>query len=135
VISVPTERHKIHIYIYITTYPPSGTRVFNAVRIALHTLRELIHVLSKKPQDIPRSPHPRCAVVASRTIDMQPLLHDRDCPQANLILRAWVRDSHHPAGGNLPSFLFVGVSLQKSKLQKINIESKSQLACHLLRLL
>jgi hypothetical protein len=101
----------IYIYmIYIITYPSSGARALNAARIVLHTLRERIHVLRKRPQDIPRSPHPRCAVVTSHTIDTQHLLHDRDCPQASLVLRGRIRDSHHPAKGNLHSYLFVGVS-------------------------
>jgi hypothetical protein len=47
--------------------------------------------------------------------------HNRDSPQASLILRVWVRDSHHSTGGNLPSYFFVGESLQKSKLQKVNL--------------
>jgi hypothetical protein len=61
---------------------------------------------------------------------LQPLPHDRDCPQANLILRGRVWDSHHPVGGYLPSNLVIGASLQK-----VNAENKSRLACHLLRLL
>jgi hypothetical protein len=97
--------------IYITTYPPSGTRVFNAAQTMLHTLRDRIHILMKRPQNILRSPHPRCVVMISRTIDTQPLPYDRDYPQANLILRGWVRDSHHPVGGYLPSYIFVGASL------------------------
>jgi hypothetical protein len=101
---------------YITTYPPSGVHAFNAAWTALHMLRERIHVLRKRPQDIPRSPRLRCAVMASRTTDTQPLLHDRDYPQANLILRGRVQDSHHPAGRYLPSYRLFGVSLQKSKL-------------------
>jgi hypothetical protein len=120
---------------YITTYPPSGARAFNSAQAALHTLRECIHVLRKRPHDIPRSPHPRFPVVSYPTIDMQPLPHDRDCPHENLILRGWVRDSHHLAGGNLPSYIFVGASLLNSKLHKANAKNKSQLACHLLRLL
>jgi hypothetical protein len=48
VISVPAEEHNRYI-IYITTYPPSGTRVFNVARTALHTLKEHIHVLRKIP--------------------------------------------------------------------------------------
>jgi hypothetical protein len=120
---------------YIITYSPSGTRAYNASWTTLHTLREHIHVLRKRPQHIPRSPRPRCAVVVSRTIDTQPLPRDRDCPQANLILRGWVRDSHHPAGGYLPSFLVIGASLQKCKLHKAKVESNSLLACHPLRLL
>jgi hypothetical protein len=93
--------------IYITIYHPSDMHAFNAVRTALHMLRERIHVLRQRPQDISRSSRPRCAVVASHTIDTQPLPHDMDCPQANLILmgRAW--DSHHPMRGNLPSNIFV----------------------------
>jgi hypothetical protein len=70
-----------------------------------------------------------------RIMDTQPLLHDRDYPQASLILRGRVRDSHHPVAGHLPSYLIVGASLQKNKLWKVNTESKSQLACHLLKLL
>jgi hypothetical protein len=64
--------------------------------------------------------------VTSHTTDMQPLLYDRDCPQANLILRGRVQDSHHPTGGYLTSYLIIGASLQK-----VNAESKSLLACHL----
>jgi hypothetical protein len=119
----------------ITTYLSSDARAFNAARAELHTSRERIHVLRKRPQDIPRSPRPRCAVVTSRTTDTQPLPHDRGYPQANLILKGRVRDSQHPVGGYLPSYLFIGASLQKSKLHRINAESKSQLAYHLLRLL
>jgi hypothetical protein len=124
-ISIPVEGHNRYIT-YITTYPPSGTRAFNAAHTVLHTLRERIHVLSKRPQNIHRSPRLRCAVMASHTTDTQPLPHDRDRPQANLVLRERIRDSHHPARGHLPSYLFVGASLQKSKFL---------LACHLLRLL
>jgi hypothetical protein len=35
-------------------------------------------------------------VTTSRMTDTQPLPHDRDCPQASLVLSAWVQDSHHP---------------------------------------
>jgi hypothetical protein len=35
-------------------------------------------------------------------------------------LRGRVQGSHHPAGGYLPSYLFIDVSLQKSKLHKVN---------------
>jgi hypothetical protein len=115
VVSVHTEEYNIHIT-YNTTYPPSGVHMFNAAWTALQTLREHIHVLRKRPQDIPRSTRPRCAVVTSRTTDTQPLPHDRECPQASLVLRGQVRDSHHPVGGYLPSYLDVGTSLQKSKL-------------------
>jgi hypothetical protein len=71
------------------------------------------------------STRPGYAVVTSRMSDMQPLPHNRDYPQASLTLRGRVRDSHHPAGGNLPSYLFVGASLQKIKLPEVNVESKS----------
>jgi hypothetical protein len=101
------------IIIYITTYPPSCACAFNTARTAVHTLWERIHVLRKRPQDIPRSPRRRCVVMTSRSTDMQPLPNDRDCPQVNLILRGRVRDSHHPVGGYLPSYLVVGASLQK----------------------
>jgi hypothetical protein len=110
-ISLPTEEHNRYIFTYITTYPPSGAHVFNTAWITLHTLWEYIHILRKRPQDIPRSPHPRCAVVASRTTDTQPLPHDRDYPQASLVLRGRVRNSHHPTGGKLPSYLFVSAPL------------------------
>jgi hypothetical protein len=112
VVGVPAEDHNRYMA-YITTYPPSGAHAFNTAWTALHTLRERIHVLQKRPQDIPRSPCPMCVVVVSRTTDTQPLPHDRDCPRARLILRG-------QAGGYLPSYLFVGVSLQNSKLHKVN---------------
>jgi hypothetical protein len=54
---------------YITTYVSSGARAFNAARTTLHTLREHIYVLRNRPQDIPRSTRPRCAVMTSRTTD------------------------------------------------------------------
>jgi hypothetical protein len=88
-VSVPIEEHNRYMT-YIITYPPSGARAFNATRTVLHMLRDHIHVLRKRPQDIPRSTRPRCVVVSSRMMDTQPLPHDRDCPQANLILRGWV---------------------------------------------
>jgi hypothetical protein len=114
VVSVPTEQSQIYMT-YITTYPPSGAHAFNAAWTMLHTLWSRIHVLRKRPQDIARSPLPRCTVMASRSTDTQPLPHDRDYPQANLVLKGPVRDSHHPTGGYLHSYLFVGASLQKSK--------------------
>jgi hypothetical protein len=66
--------------------------------------------------------------------DTQPLLYDRGCPQIRA-LRGRVWDSHHLARGYLPSYLVIGALLQNSKLHKVNIESKTHLACHLLRLL
>jgi hypothetical protein len=120
---------------YITTYPPSDVHAFNDVRTTLHTLQKRIHILRKRPQDIPWSPCLRCTIVTSRTTDMQPLPHDRDCRQANLILRGRVQNSHHPTGWYLHSNHVVGASLQNSKLHKVNAESKSLLTCHLLRLL
>jgi hypothetical protein len=113
VVSVPVEKHKTHIYTYIITYLPSGIRAFNVAWTALYTLWEHIHVLRKRPQDIPRSTHTRCAVVTSCTTDTKPLLHDRDYPQASLVLRGRVQDSHHPTGRYLPAYLGIGASLQK----------------------
>jgi hypothetical protein len=109
VISVPAKNtciYDIHYYLF-----PSGARAFSIARTTLHTLRERIHVLSKKPQDISRSPHPRCAVMASHMLDTQPLPYDRDCSQVNLVLKGRVWDSHHPVGGFLPSYLIIGASL------------------------
>jgi hypothetical protein len=125
----------IYIYTYIIIYPPSGACAFNAVRTTLHILRERIHVLRKRPQDILMSSRPRCAVVISHTTDTQPLPHDRDCPQASIVLRERVQDSHHPVVGYLPSYLVVGALLLKYRLHKVKAENKSLLACHLLRLL
>jgi hypothetical protein len=42
---------------YITTYLPSGTHTFNVACTAQHMLRERIHVLMKRPQDISLGPH------------------------------------------------------------------------------
>jgi hypothetical protein len=111
-------RRTQYTYTYISIYPPSGSHAFNASWTTLYTLRECIHVLHKQPQDIPSSSCTWCAVVTRRTMDTQPLSHDRDCPQANLVLRGRFQDLHHPAGGYLPSYLDVGVSLQKSKYKK-----------------
>jgi hypothetical protein len=58
--------------------------------------------------------------MVSHTTNTQPLLYDRDCHQANLILRGQVWDSHHLAGGYLTSYLVVGASLHNSKLHKVN---------------
>jgi hypothetical protein len=134
-VSVPAEKHNRFIFSYITTYPLSCTRAFSVARTMMHTLQERIHVLCKWPQDIHMSPRPRCAVMVSRTTYTHPLPHDRDCPQANLVLRGWVQDSYHPTGGYLPSYLVIGASSQNSKLHKVSAESKSQLAYHMLRLL
>jgi hypothetical protein len=49
---------------------------------------------------------------------LQLLSHDRDCPQANLILRGWVQDLHHLVGRYLPSYLSVGASLQEENCRK-----------------
>jgi hypothetical protein len=69
VVSVLVEQHNRYMT-YITTYPLSGAHAFNAAWIALHTLQECIHVLRERPQDIPRSPRPRCAVMTHYTTDM-----------------------------------------------------------------
>jgi hypothetical protein len=37
VVSIPVEKHNRYMT-YITTYPPSGARVFNATRTTLHML-------------------------------------------------------------------------------------------------
>jgi hypothetical protein len=100
-VSIPTEEHNRYMT-YITNYPSSGADTFNAARPTLHTL-----------QDIPRSPCPRCVIVISCTTDTQPLSHDRDCLQANLVLRGRAQDSHHLTGGYLPSYLIVSASLHK----------------------
>jgi hypothetical protein len=68
VITVPTEEHNRYMT-YTTTYPPCDVHAFNVARIALYTLRERIHALKKRPQDIPRSPCPRCVVMTNHTTD------------------------------------------------------------------
>jgi hypothetical protein len=75
-VCIHIEEHNIHM-----TYITLILQVI-PMRLTLHMLREHIHVLRKGPQDIIRSPRPRCMVVASCTTDTQPLPHDRDCPQA-----------------------------------------------------
>jgi hypothetical protein len=67
-IIIPTEEHNRY-KTCITTYPLSGACAFNTAWTKLHTLRERIHVFRKRPQNIPRSPRPRCVVMTSRTID------------------------------------------------------------------
>jgi hypothetical protein len=103
---------------YIITYPPSDAHTFNAVWTALHTLQEQIHVLRKWPQDIFMSLLTLVRGRDSSHDGLQPSQHDRDCPQANLALRQRIRDSHHQAGGYLPSYIGVGASLQKVNYRK-----------------
>jgi hypothetical protein len=64
------------------------------------------------------STRPGYAVVTGRATDTQLLPHDRDYPQASLVLRGRVQDWHHPVGGYLPSYLGVGASLQKVYCRK-----------------
>jgi hypothetical protein len=133
-VSVPAEKH---MYIWYTSpliLPVVPTCLTLRGQRCIH-YKNVFTSCRRGLQDIPRPPRPRCAVVASCMIDMQPLPYNRDCPQASLILGGQVWDSHHPVGENLPSYIFIGASLQNSKLHKINTKSKSQLACHLLRLL
>jgi hypothetical protein len=128
----------IYIYIYmtyITTYPQVVP-----VHLMLHgqcyiCYENVFISYRRHRQNIHRFSRPKCTIMVSHMTDMQPLPHDRDCPQASLVLWERVRDSHLPSRGKLPSYLFIGASLQNSKLHKVNIESKTQLACHMLRLL
>jgi hypothetical protein len=84
---------KITTYIidtYITTYLPSGVHAFNVAWVALHTLDNVFTSRGMGPQNIPRSSHPRCAVMASHMTDTQSILPNMDCSQASLVLRGWV---------------------------------------------
>jgi hypothetical protein len=45
--------------------------------------------------------------------ELQPLSNDRDCSQANFILKGRVQDTHDPSEAYLPSYLVVGASLPK----------------------
>jgi hypothetical protein len=101
---------------YITTYPQVVL-----VRLTLYGQRciryeNIFTYCRRHPQDIPRSPRPRCAIMDNRMTDTQPISHDMDCPQASIVSRGMVWDSHHLARGNLPSYLVLGASLQNSKL-------------------
>jgi hypothetical protein len=62
----------------------------------------------------------------------QPLPHDRDCLKQT---SPWGNGARIHITRHEDTYLRVGASLQKSKLQKVNTESKSLLACHLSRLL
>jgi hypothetical protein len=111
-VSVPTE-NMIDIYNHTSPLIPQVA----SVCLTLHGQRcihyENVFTSCKtQPQDIPRSPHPWCMVMASCMIDMRSILHDMDCPQASLVLRRQVRNSHHPTRGYLPSYLVVDVTLQ-----------------------
>jgi hypothetical protein len=110
-VSVPTE-NMIDIYDHTSPLIPHVTHV----RLMLHG-QHCIHYMNiftscrRRPQEIPRSPHSRCMVMASCMIDMQSISHDMDSPEASLVLRGRVPDSHHPARGYLCSYLFIGVSV------------------------
>jgi hypothetical protein len=106
VVSVPVEKYR---YVWYTS--PLIPQVMS-VCLTLHEqccihYENIFTSCRWRPQDIPRSPCPRCVVVASHTIDAQPLPHDRDGSHASLVLRERVQDSHHPTGGNLTSYLHV----------------------------
>jgi hypothetical protein len=85
---------------------------------ASYVIRMYAHLALVATRHSHVSTRPEYALVTSRTMDTQPLQHDRKCPQASLILRGRVRDSHHPVGGYLPSYLVLGVLLQNSKLHE-----------------
>jgi hypothetical protein len=120
---------------YIKTYPPNGAHSLTLCGQHCIHYENVFTSCRRRPPNIPRSPRPRCAVMASRMTNTQPISHDMVSPQASLVLRGQVRDSHHLTGRNLSSYLFIGASLQNSKLHKVNTESKTQLTCHMLRLL
>jgi hypothetical protein len=77
---------------YITTYPPSDTHAFKVVWTRYIHYENIFTSYRRRPQDIPMSPHPRCTIMANRTIDTLLLPHDKDYPQANLVLRGRVSD-------------------------------------------
>jgi hypothetical protein len=126
-VSVPVEKHNIHMH----TSP-----VIPQVAPTHLTLRGQRCIRDKNVFTSCRSSHKIFSGLYSLWVrdrdssydGLQPLPHNRDCPQASLVLRGRVWDSHHPARGYLPS-------TTKSKLQKVNTKSKSLLACHQSRLL
>jgi hypothetical protein len=119
---------------YITTYPPSGTHAFNAAWTTLHTLQERIHVLRKWPQDISRSTHPRYALVTRRTTDCSPYCMIGTA-SSKPRLKATGPEFTSPDRRILTFLPWRSCVVIKSKLQKVNIESKFLLTCHLSRLL
>jgi hypothetical protein len=134
VVSVPIEKHKYIWHTSPVTPQVASTRLTLCGQRCIR-YENIFTCYRRRPHDTLMSSCSRCAVVASHMIDTRPLPHDRDCPQASLVLRGRVQYSHHLTGGNLASYLFIGTPLQNSKLHKVNVESKSQLACHLLRLI
>jgi hypothetical protein len=112
VVSVPVEEDNIHIHTSPSIPQVAPTRL---------TLRGQHCIRYKNVFTSCISDHktflglhtPRYTVVTHRTMGMQPLTHDMDCSQANLVLRGRIWDSHHLAEGYLPSYLIVGASLQK----------------------
>jgi hypothetical protein len=105
VVSVPVEKHR-YIYNHISPLIPQVAHMCLTLHGQHYICYENVFTSCKRrPKDIPRSPRPRCTVMACHMTDTQPILHDMDYPQASHVLRGWVWDSHHPAGGNLSSYL------------------------------
>jgi hypothetical protein len=72
---------------YITTYPQVAPMHLTLHRQCCIRYENIFMSCTRRPQDIPRSPHPRCMVMTNRMIDTQLISHDMDCPQASLVLR------------------------------------------------
>jgi hypothetical protein len=87
-VSIPIEKHNKYIYNHTSPLIPQGAPMY----LTLHGQR-IIHYenafTSCRRDHKTRSRHPRCAVMASCTMDLQSLPHDRDYPQASLALRGW----------------------------------------------
>jgi hypothetical protein len=121
---------------YIITYPPSGAHMFNNVWTTLHTSQECIHILRKWPQGIPRSllARPRYVVVTRRTTDVSSY-RTIGTASSKPHLEATGLEFTSPGTRILTFLPWHRCVVTGSKLRKVNTESKSLLACHLLRLL
>jgi hypothetical protein len=88
VVSVPVE-NTTYIYNHTSSLIPQ-VALMRLMQHRQHCIcyENVFTSCRRRPQNIPMSPHPRCTVVASRTIDAQSLPHDMDCPQVSLIIGA-----------------------------------------------
>jgi hypothetical protein len=119
VVSIPTEERNIHIHTSPLIPQVAPTRLTLCGQRFIHH-NNIFMPCGSGHCTFPSLYSPWVHGHDSSHDGLEPLPHDRDCPQANLALRQRVWDSHHPVGGYLPSSLGVG---------------KSLLACHLSRLL
>jgi hypothetical protein len=133
VVSVPTEEHNIHIHTspLIPQVMPMCLRCVDNTAYITRTYSRLAEVATRHSQVSTRSGY---AVVTRRTTDVSPY-RTIGTASSKPHLEA-MGPGYTSPGERILTFLpWHRCVVTKSKLQKVNTESKSLLACHLSRLL